>query len=254
MSLKFEIDSLDGLDETQKAFYVEKDGKYRLAVDGLPEPEDTASLKSALQKERKAAADAAKRAKQYEGLGLSAEEIAELVEARKKAEEDKAKNAGEWDKLKNQLNEKHQNELKQRDQSVASMKATLEKYLINSQAVSAIAAEKGIPELLLPHVQRFTRVVEQDGEYAVQIVDAKGDPRINAKGEPLTISDLIQEMKADVKVFGRAFEGSGQSGSGTQPNSGSGGTPGNGGDAPKSYSGTDEEKAAYLRNKLKSKG
>lgn len=250
MSLKFEIDSLDGLDEKVRGLYVEHDGKFRLAVDGLPEVEDVTPLKTALQKERKAAADAAKRAKQYEGLGLTAEEIAELVEEKKRAEEDKAKNAGEWDKLKNQLNDQHQTELKQRDQSVASMKTTLEKYLINAQAVSAIAAEKGIPELLLPHVQRFTRVVEQDGEYAVQIVDAKGDPRINAKGEPLTISDLIQEMKSDVKVYGRAFEGSGQSGGGTRPNN-DGGKPINTSGVPKSWAEakTDEEKAAYLKHK-----
>lgn len=252
--LKFEVDSLDGVDEAVRGLY-EKDGdKFRLKVEGLPEVEDTSGLKTALSKERKAAEAAAKAVKAWQKLGKTPDEIEELLAERAKAEEDRAKSAGEWDKLKASLNEQHAKALEEERGRVSAMRSTLEKYLINAQAVSAIAAEKGIPELLLPHVQRFTRVVEQDGEYAVQIVDAKGDPRINAKGEPLTISDLIQEMKSDVKVFGRAFEGSGQSGSGTQPNSGSGGTPGNGGDAPKSYSGTDEEKAAYLRNKLKSKG
>jgi hypothetical protein len=108
--------------------------------------------------------------------------------------------------------------------------------------------------LLLPHVQRLTRVVEQDGEYAVQIVDAKGDPRINAKGEPLTISDLIKEMKADVNIYGRAFEGSGLSGSGTRPNN-DGGKPLNNGGVPKSWAEakTEEDKAAYLINKRANK-
>lgn len=223
MSLKFEVESLDGLDEKVKSLYTEKDGKYRLSVEGIPEPEDVTPLKSALAKERKAAADAAKIAKQYQGLGLTAEEIAELVEEKKKADEEKAKSAGEWDKLKNQLNEKHQKELDEERGRVTTMKTTLEKHLINAQAVAAIAGEKGVPELLLPHVQRFTKVVEQDGEFVVQIVDAKGDPRINAKGEPLTIPDLIKEMKADVNVYGRAFEGSGQSGSGMRPEGGNGG-------------------------------
>ena len=36
--LKFELDSLEGLDEAHKSFYEEKDGKYTLKVDGLPQP------------------------------------------------------------------------------------------------------------------------------------------------------------------------------------------------------------------------
>lgn len=215
--LKFEVDNLDAIDEAHKALY-EKDGdKFRLKIDGLPQPEDTTNLKTALQKERKAAAEAAKRAKEYEGLGLTAEEIAALVEEKKKKDENDAKRAGDFEKLKAQMNEKHAAELKAREDAVSRMRGTVEKYLINSEATAAIAAEKGIPDLLLPHVQRFVKVVEQDGDYLVQVVDTKGDPRVNGKGEPLTISDLVKEMKSN-EIFGRAFEGSGKSGSGTPPN------------------------------------
>jgi hypothetical protein len=37
MTLKYQLDSLDGLDENQKALYQEKDGKYVLFIDGMPE-------------------------------------------------------------------------------------------------------------------------------------------------------------------------------------------------------------------------
>ncbi len=38
MSLAFQVDSLDGVEESHKAFYQEKEGKFVLNVEGLPEP------------------------------------------------------------------------------------------------------------------------------------------------------------------------------------------------------------------------
>jgi hypothetical protein len=47
---------------------------------------------------------------------------------------------------------------------------------------------------------------------------------VDGKGNPMTIRDLVKEMRAS-EIFGRAFNGSGQSGSGTQPANGGGGIP-----------------------------
>lgn len=253
MALKFQVDSLDGLDEAQKSLYTPKDGKFQLAVDGLPEPENTDGLKTALAKERKAAADAAKIAKQYQGLGLSAEEIAELVEEKKKTDEDKARKDGEWSKLKEQMNADHEKKLGEKDSEITKRTSALEKYLIESAATSAIAAAKGVPALLLPHVMKHMKVVEEDGDFKAVVTNAKGEPRVDGKGEPLTVDALIAEMKADVNVFGRAFEGSGSTGSGTRPNN-TGGTPNTSG-VPKSWAEakTDEEKAAFLKHKRENK-
>ena len=60
MALKLTLDSLDGLDDGVKSLYAEKDGKYRLDVEGI---EDTSGLKSALEKERTARRELEKRAK-----------------------------------------------------------------------------------------------------------------------------------------------------------------------------------------------
>ena len=214
-ALKLSVDSLDGLDDTVKPLYQQKDGKFVLDVEGI---EDTSALKGALQKERKAAETASKMVKRWEQLGKSPDEIEELLAQQAKDDEDKAAKAGEWDKLRAQMNEKHQTELRQKDESLVVMRRRLEGELIDSRAVAAIASAKGIPDLLLPHVQRHVKV---DENYNVVVVDAKGDPRVNGKGEPLTISDLVSEMKQS-EIFGRAFEGSGQSGSGTQPGNGGG--------------------------------
>jgi hypothetical protein len=119
------------------------------------------------------------------------------------------------------MNDKHANDLKQKDETIGAMRKRLEAELVDAKAVAAIAAAKGVPELLLPHVQRHVKVSD---DFTVQVVDAKGDPRVNGKGEPLSISDLVEEMK-QTEIFGRAFEGSGQSGSGTRPGNNGGGSP-----------------------------
>jgi len=56
------------------------------------------------------------------------------------------------------------------------------------------------------------------------VVDESGNVRVGSDGKPLSISALITEMKADVATFGRAFESSGQSGSGSQQSNGAGNT------------------------------
>jgi hypothetical protein len=72
-------------------------------------------------------------------------------------------------------------------------------------------------------VKASVRVVEENGKYKPIVVDQKGDPRVNGKGEYLTISDLVGEMRQS-EIFGRAFEGNGPGGSGTPPHGQAGGT------------------------------
>lgn len=221
MALKLEVDSLDSVPEALRAEYAADGAKFRLKVDGI---EDTSGLKTALQKERTERQAKEKTVKQWEKFGKTPEEIEALLDAQAKLDEDKATKAGEWDKLRAQMNTKHAEEIKARDDKLAAKDKSLHRFLIDSQATAALAAAKGVPDLLLPHVQRHVRVAENNGEFTVQVVNAAGEPRVNGKGEPLSISDLVSEMKQS-EIFGRAFDGSGQSGSGTQPANGSGGTP-----------------------------
>lgn len=220
MTLQLTVDDLDGVDEGLRGFYVEKDGKYQLDVAGV---EDTGGLKSALQKERASRSELEKQTKAWASLGKSPEEIAELVKAAEQAETTKAEKAGEWDKLKAQMNDSHAKAIADKDNEIGNMRKALETHLVDAQATAAIAAAKGVPELLLPHVKSHVKVSDENGNYTVAVVDAKGDPRVNGKGEPLTIADLVEEMKQS-EIFGRAFEGSGHSGSGKLPSNAGGGT------------------------------
>lgn len=63
MGLKYQLDTLDGLDDSVKSLYTEKEGKFVLGIEGLPQPEDVSGLKSKVEEllgEKKAAEKARK--------------------------------------------------------------------------------------------------------------------------------------------------------------------------------------------------
>lgn len=218
--LAFSVEAIDAIPEAQRSLYKESNGKFVLDLDGY---EDPANLKSALQKERDRANALDKQSKAWAGMGKSPEEIQALIEAQRKAEEDKALKGGEFEKLKQQIIDQHKGELGKKDERIQTLTKSLERRLIDADATAAIADAKGVPALLLPHVRAATRVVEDGGDFKVQVVDASGNPRVNGKGEFLSISDLVSEMRQS-DVFGRAFEPSGTAGGGAQGGGSGGGS------------------------------
>lgn len=211
-AIPFVADSLDAIPEAQRSLYKADGDKFRLDLDGY---EDPAGLKSALDKERKAAKDAIGMAKAWKELGKTPEEIQELLAAQDQAERDKLVKGGEWDKLKGQMTEQHQAELAKREEALKGMRGHLEKHLVDAGGVAAIAAAEGNVELLLPHVKSRVKVIEENGDYAVRVVDAAGNPRVNVSGEFLSMSDLVGEMRQN-PVFAAAFMAPNASGGGAQ--------------------------------------
>ena len=218
MPLPLTVDSIDDVPEAIRDQYKEVDGVFRLDLEGY---EDPANLKSALQKEREAAKNAAKQVKAWESIGKTPEEIQELLEAQQKKQEEDLNKAGEWDKLKAQMNDQFAKEKEKLQSALTAKERAIEKHLIDAQATAAIAELKGVPALLLPHVKASVKVIEEDGEYSVRVVGPDGNPRVNAQGDYLSIKDLVSEMRQS-DIFGRAFEASGTSGSGTSSAKGSG--------------------------------
>lgn len=219
MPLPFAVDSIDAIPETQRDLYKESNGKFVLDVDGY---EDPTNLKSALAKERKAAADAAKQVKSWQDLGKTPDEILALIDTASKAEAEKLTKGGEWDKLKEQITSQHKGELGKKDVEITTLRKRLESEMVDKTATSAIANAKGSTALLLPHVRASVRVIEEGGDFSVRVVDVAGNPRVNSKGEFLSIADLVDEMRQS-EVFGRAFEPSGTTGGGSHQSSGGGG-------------------------------
>lgn len=187
MALKLTLDNLDGVDEAIKPLYVEHDGKFKLAVDGL---EDTSGLRSALEKERKARREAEQRAK----LALSDEEMEEVERLRSEAA--RAKGA---DEIVNQIKARHAKELEARTKEVQAYRAHLEKTVLESTASKLLAEHKGNVGLLMPHIQAALRVEEADGQF--QVVPANA----------ASLEEVVTGLKT---TFPAAFSDSGHSGSG----------------------------------------
>ena len=195
MALKLTLDSLDGVDEAHKALYVEQDGKFKLAVDGL---EDTSGLKSALEKERKARREAEQRAK----LALGEDELEEFERLR--AEAAKARGAED---IVNQLKVRHAKEVEAKDKAAQAYRSMLEKTVLESTASKLLAEHKGNVGLLMPHIQSALRVEEADGQF--QVVPANA----------ASLEEVVTGLKA---TFPAAFADSGHSGSGAVGGGGGG--------------------------------
>lgn len=150
---------------------------------------------------------------------IDPDEYKKLKTQAEKTEEERAMKAGEFENLKKQLIEAHTKEKQALEAKLATLHKSLEENVLIATATQAIAAEKGVAALLMPHVRSRTKL--DDNGQAV-VVDESGNVRVDAQGKPLPITALIAEMKSDVQTFGRAFEPSGASGSGSQSSNGTG--------------------------------
>lgn len=237
MALKLVIDKLEDVDEGDRTKYVERDGKFHLDVDGL-DIVTREAVQAAIKKSNEEAKQARLRLKPWETLGVTPEdiqkmrdELTELQSLKEQREMTEAEKKGQWDELKKQMNEKHAAELSKRDEliraeqaKIGDLKKSIEHHLMNSAALAAISEHKGIAQLLQPVVLRHIKVEQEGNKFDIKVVDERGEPRVNGKGDPLTLSEFVGEMQTD-PTYGRAFEGTGSSGSGTRPVNNGGGSP-----------------------------
>lgn len=95
----------------------------------------------------------------------------------------------------------------------AKMQATLDKYLVDSAGLAALAEAKGNAKLLMPIIKSQAVVVPDGDEYVVRIKDPTGDYRGNGAGGFMTVADLVKELKSS-SDYGVAFASDAPSGSG----------------------------------------
>lgn len=194
------------------------DGKYAIAPAFKPFIESITGLGTALKAER--------------GVTKTLKGTKDISEALKetfgfdKIEDVKAK----WDeyaaaaaagskidpaKIKADIQATFDKDMSKKDQQLADMQSSLERYMVKGSATSALAAAKGNTVLLEPHILARTKVVADNGEYVVRVLDASGDYRGNGRGGFMTVEDLVAEMKSDT-VFAAAFESDAPRGSAEQ--------------------------------------
>lgn len=222
MGLKAFLQTLDGVDENVSGFYREGEGGYVLDVEeytgdginlGLT---NTAGLKSALDKERKANREKEAKLNELNGfseLGLSISEIEQLKTVKESANAD-------LESLRTQLEEKYKTDL----QAQLEEKDALYNQLLSANhknAVSSILAKdsadvvdnEGVRDFLMQNLLSQTKVDSNGNAY---VVNQDGTPRLSNKAgsaENMSVSELWSAMKADPK-YSFAIKASGASGSG----------------------------------------
>lgn len=228
--LKLELDKLDGLDDSVKSFYEEKDGKFRLKVDGVP---DVSGLKNKVDQLLTEKKEADRKAK----------EAAEAAEAERQAALAKS---GDIDALR----QSYEAKLTKREKELMDQLTGLQSQvhgLTVGQTAMAVAVElamDGSSDVLLPHVKQRLSMEIVDGQAVTRVLDKAGKP------SAMTIEELKTEFAAN-PAFAPIIKASKAAGGGASGGNNSGGG------APKSkasLTGTQAERVAALKDRFKDLG
>lgn len=166
----------------------------------LAEKLDVSGLLSALEKERDNAQGFEKELKAWRALGPDPESAW--------AEKQKA--------LAAEFTEQFDAILAAKDAEINGLKDANAEFLIITRASEALVKAGGSVDLLMPHLRAAVTVVEEGGQVRLRVIDSDGSFREKAEGVPMEIADLVSEMRAS-PVFARAFDPTGNRGSGMDP-------------------------------------
>ena len=228
--LKFQLDTLEGVDEAVRALYTEKDGKFVLGIEGLPQQEDVTGLKAKVDEllgEKKAAEKARK----------DAEEQARLER------EEAARKSGNVEELEKSWSEKYNRREAELNGMLEQERGTLStqiRDLTVGRTATDIASALAIPgsaKALLPHIERRLSVEQRDGKPVVVVLDQQG------KLSAATLDELKEEFANDT-AFAPLIAGSKASGGGAA------GAGGGGGAAKGKIGGTKEERTAAIASRF----
>lgn len=201
MALEFEVDSIDGLDDGVKALYVEKDGKFRLDVNGV---DDGSQAKSELEKLR---------AKNEELLSetKAAKTAKREAEAKATAEAERiAKEKGDFEQLHKSSEERYQTTLSE----LEGLRGTVADEKRNNAAmkIATELADGSNAELLSEFIARRLKYTD-DG---LKVTNSGGELTVSS------LDDLKTEFKGDAR-YAALLKGNQSSGGGaTGGNNGSG--------------------------------
>lgn len=230
MTLNYQLDSLEGVDESIQALYVEKDGKFVLGIEGLPQPEDVSGLKSKVE----------------ELLGekkLAEKKAREAEEAARLEREELARKSGNVEELEKSWSEKYNRREAELNGLLEQERGTLStqiRDLTVGRTATDIATTLAIPgsaKALLPHIERRLSVEQRDGKPTVVVLDQAG------KLSATTLDELKAEFMND-PAFGPLIAGSKASGGGA------GGAGKGGGAAKGNIGGTKTERTAAIASRF----
>jgi hypothetical protein len=149
-----------------------------------------------------------------------------LKESQAKAEEDRAKKAGEFETLKQQLARKHQEEIDARESKLTSLSQRFKDTVIKAEFGAASDYFNGSDssktildvELGMAAFAKYVHVEDADDDprgYRVIVKSPKNETIVGKDGNPAPFADAIGELIAQLPNKDRILRGSGKTGSGS---------------------------------------
>lgn len=211
MALKYQIESLDGIDDALAAHYSkdEESGQFVLSLE-LPERyevADNTGLKTAHEK------TTAKLRAAKEELEAAKAEVEDLT---KKANQKPSKGEeADAARLAQQV-EALQSEIAAKDERILQLDGDVSKYVVENEARKALEAGgfRSAADVLLPHVLPTLRAGRdpESGHPHVEVVNGTGERRVGgADGSFMTVEQRIAELHKD-PTFSRFADGTELSG------------------------------------------
>ena len=125
------------------------------------------------------------------------------------------------EKIKEGITASMKGEISKRDEKIAAMTNALYQHLVQGQAAAALAKYNGSVKLAMPHVASHLKVVEENGEFAVRVVDDKGEFRyggdVTSAGKFMGVEEFVKEMSTS-EEFAQLFKSDAKGGGGADPN------------------------------------
>lgn len=178
--------------------------------------EEAQKMRAYLKKSNEEAKNYRLKAKAYEEVGYSPEELKEIREKEEKRKMRELENKQDFNKLKETLTTQFEQEKQQYESKIQSLQSSMEKTLIQRDVTSAIAKNEGIETLLRPHIESNVKLMENDdGTLVPRVIDSDGSPKFNSKGEYMSVDEFVATLR-EHDDFGVAFRGRQASGAGTK--------------------------------------
>lgn len=206
MSLKYQLDSLEGLNAEVAKLYKADGDRFVLDVSGLPQDEPSDELKAALQEERKNVATLQKEIKGWKALGVDPDAAKKTIsDLENELKEVKKGNRSQedFDKMLEQAKAGFEAEkatlVKERDEARAGESKAVIDTGINSAFLEAGFGDTGMKLLPDRYKGRVRIDVGEDGTRSTVILTPEGDaPMVGSgKGNRATFADLAAEAAKD---------------------------------------------------------
>jgi hypothetical protein len=194
VALKYTIEKLEDVDEKYRDEYEEKDGKFVLKVEGVPEAKsiDTSDFENRIK-----ALEANNR---------------KLLDEKKKVKEDALKKTGDIDALEKSWQEKIDQIKTEHDEALKSYESTISELTSGAAARDFVSNvfKSDVAEIVMPHISKRLTTEYKDGKPVVRVLDATGNP------SAMSIDDLKKEFQTNDKfapfVIGSKASGGGDFG------------------------------------------